>query len=119
MMTKITNQRLFKLLLADIIISALVAVGFAFTGWYIYRIANKASTNSSQIKVANIAAYQACLKINAQAQADAKRWAAILKLIDRPSNMKNPAVIKFVAGVAAANAAADKTVVCVRPKGDP
>lgn len=65
---------------------------------------------ASSAHISRVSAQQACLDGNNRAAADAKRWAAILRLLE--TNPANAELSRFIVGVKAANGAADQTVDC-------
>lgn len=110
----ITNLLLFRIIVIDIVVSVLVAGALTWLGIFTYDLAIKAENNASQLKISQVAQYQACLDSNRRAKADAKRWKAIVTLIDTMPN--NPVLKKFIAGVEAANGPADQIQPCIKPK---
>ena len=68
----------------------------------------------SQAHIAKVAAYEYCLKGNASAQADLKRWDAVLALLHDGQN--DPQLETFIAGVEKANRTADQQTDCSRIK---
>lgn len=66
--------------------------------------------NASEAHILKVAGYEACLASNQAKLADLDRWEKVLTLLD--SGPANPAVRQFVAGVRAANKAADHPVDC-------
>jgi hypothetical protein len=66
--------------------------------------------NASNTHILKVAAYESCVRNNAQNAADLVRWDKVLGLVDTMPD--NPQVRQFVAGVRAANAVADHPVDC-------
>jgi hypothetical protein len=69
---------------------------------------------ASQAHIAKVAAYEYCLKGNASAQADLKRWDAVLALLH--DGTTTPGLQTFIAGVEKANRTADQQTDCARIK---
>lgn len=65
---------------------------------------------ASSAHISRVAAYEACLSSGSFREADATRWAAVLKLLE--SSPPSPQLEKFIAGVQAANAQADQAPNC-------
>lgn len=86
----------------------LLAIGVALdlmVGLALGYVAIQARNASSQAHILKVAAYEACLSNNDNKAADADRWRKVLALVDTMPH--NQAVQVFIAGVNAANAAAD------------
>jgi hypothetical protein len=98
------------------LILVLITVGIALDlviSAVLYLDYHRTTEVASQNHQLTVAAYEACLAGNEFRVADALRWSQVLALVDGMPN--DPATLRFVNGVKAANAVADQPNHCIAP----
>lgn len=75
--------------------------------------ARQIEANASTTHILRLAQYEACVRNNAQNEADLVRWEKVLSLVDTMPT--NPQTVAFIDGVREANRTADKQVDCGVP----
>lgn len=60
----VTNLVLLKTIVMDIIVTAIVAGGLAWLGWYNYNVAHKANTLASKVSANALSSYKECQDLN-------------------------------------------------------